>query len=427
MDLALFLAGDAMITRPWSQVRDPAFERLVAEMRGADVSIVNLETVIHEFDGHPQADSGGVYMSAPPAIAAELKWAGVDMVAHANNHAFDYGSIGLLETLQHAEAAGLLLAGAGPDLQRARAPRYFACNGGAVGLVAMTASYVGYGRASRSRSDLHGRPGVNPLELTRSKLVEVSPRMASWLRRIARLRGKPASAVSGTSFRLFGRRFQVAERSRLVSGRRATAADASANLGAVSESAGRADLTVASIHAHLQGSWLRRYSHALLAAGADVVFCHGPHACRGIELVGGRPIFYGLGDFVFQLEGITRFPSEAYEKLGLGDQATPADLLRASRQPGVPMAERESYEGCAALLRFRKGVLAELRLLPLDLQFDAAGEGRGRPRWADPGLGRRIIERIAGQSRRHGTQIDFDPDRCEGRVELSPGPLESAG
>jgi poly-gamma-glutamate synthesis protein (capsule biosynthesis protein) len=415
--LSLFLAGDALIVEPWSRVRDPAFDRLVAEMRAADATLVNLETVIHEFKGHAQADSGGVYAATPPAIASELKWAGVDLVAHANNHAFDYGSIGILETLQHVEAAGLLLAGTGRDLQDARAPRYLACDGGTVALVAMASTFVPYGKASRSRPDLPGRPGLNPLALTRESVVQVTPRMAGVLRRIARFRGKPPDSLKGPSFRLFGRRFQVAETSGRVTGRRAARGDAAANLGAIAEAAGRADLTIASIHAHAQRSWLPRFARDALSAGADVVFCHGPHELRGIELVDGKPILYGLGDFVFQVDRITRHPAEAYERLGLGDEATAAELAQAGGETS-PAAKRESYEGCAAALRFADGRVAEIRLLPLDLQFDAPAEARGRPRWADPGLGRRIIERIARRSKRLGTEIRFDSAGNQGFVSF---------
>ena len=417
-EIALFLAGDALITEPWSHVQDPAFDRLLAEMRAADATLVNLETVIHEFSGYPQADSGGTYTASSPAVAGELKWAGVDMVAHANNHAFDYGSTGILETLAHVEAAGLVLAGAGRDLQAARAPRYLDCAGSTVGLVAMASSFVPYGRASRSRPDLHGRPGLNPLQLTREELVEVTPRLAGLLRRIARLRGKPPDSLKGPSFRLFGRRFQVAEATRRVSGRRVVAGDAAANLDAIAEAARHADLTIASIHAHGQGRWLSGFVGDALAAGADLVFCHGPHDLVGIELRHGKPIFYGLGDFVFQVDRISRQPAEAYERHGLGDQATAADLLLAMGE-SAPAARRESYESCAAALRFRGGQLTQIRLLPLDLQFDAPREARGRPRWADPGLGREIIERIAGRSKRYGTQIRYDAARNEGCVATS--------
>ena len=113
-EISLLLAGDMLITRPWSHVRDTDFLGLIDEIRGADVAIVNLETVIHEFKGHAQADSGGTYMASPPRIAAELKWAGFDMLAHANNHAFDYGAVGILETAEHAEREGLIIAGSLP-------------------------------------------------------------------------------------------------------------------------------------------------------------------------------------------------------------------------------------------------------------------------------------------------------------------------
>ncbi len=131
----------------------------------------------------------------------------------------------------------------------------------------------------------------------------------------------------------------------------------------------------------------------------------------------GKPIFYGLGDFVFQVEMISRHPAEAYERLGLGDEATAADLVRVGRE-SLPTAEREAFEGCAAALRWSDSKLTEIRLLPLDLQFDAPLETRGRPRWADPSLGRDIIERIAERSKRYGTKIRFDAARNEGSVAI---------
>jgi capsule synthesis protein PGA_cap len=52
---------------------------------------------------------------------------------------------------------------------------------------------------------------------------------------------------------------------------------------------------------------LRRWAHAVIAAGADVVVGHGPHVLRGIEYYRGKPVIYSLGNFVnyrgFNLEG----------------------------------------------------------------------------------------------------------------------------
>jgi len=52
---------------------------------------------------------------------------------------------------------------------------------------------------------------------------------------------------------------------------------------------------------------LRRWAHAVIDAGADVVVGHGPHVLRGMEFYRGRLIAYSLGNFVtyrgFNLDG----------------------------------------------------------------------------------------------------------------------------
>src|SRR5262245_34369782 len=287
-EISLFLAGDALITRPWSHVHEPGFLGLVSEIRAAGVAIANLETVIHEFKGYAQADSGGIYMASPPQIAAELKWAGFDMLAHANNHTFDYGTSGVLETVEHVENAGLVLAGSGKNLQDARSPQYFSCLAGTVALVAMASDFVWYGKASSSRVDLHGRPGLNPLTVTHGGEILVPTPMVNRLRAITKRIGLNCSKLDGIVFR-FGRRTAWASR--------IETSDLQANLDAISEGASNAEIVVASIHAHRQGHWLAEFAHQAIEHGACVIFVHGPHETRGIEIYHGKPIFYSMGDF----------------------------------------------------------------------------------------------------------------------------------
>jgi poly-gamma-glutamate capsule biosynthesis protein CapA/YwtB (metallophosphatase superfamily) len=200
-EVSVLLAGDTLITRPWSRVRDASFLGLIDAIRAADVAIANLETVIHDFKGHAQADAGGVYMASPPVIAAELKWAGFDMLAHANNHAFDYGASGVLDTIRHVESEGLIIAGSGTDLHDARAPRYFHCNGSTVALVAMASDFVRYGKASYSRPDVPGRPGINPLAISRRKIRMTPLRAGDRLRKsVSRLFGLPRATTKPSNF-----------------------------------------------------------------------------------------------------------------------------------------------------------------------------------------------------------------------------------
>lgn len=407
--LSLLLAGDTMITRPWSHVVESAFVRLVEEIRAADVAIANLETVIHEFKGYAQQDSGGTHMASPPAIAAEMKWAGFNMLAHANNHAFDYGSSAILETLQHVERAGLVLAGSGSNLQQAGAPAYFRSNGGVVALIAMASTFIAYGAASRSRPDLHGRPGLNPLRLTaRERAIVVPCRTAERIRALGRQIGRSPTKLEGRSFKL-GVRFHVGKSFGVERSRQLEHIDRDRNLEAIAEARAHADIVVASIHAHVQGRWLREFAYDAIDRGADIVHVHGPHRVGAVEVYDGKPIFYSMGDFVYEPEAVARLPVEAYERAGLGDDSSPSDLVDLSRRRGTGLRnDPRVFEGFVATIAINGERVTRIRLLPVDLQFNGPELRRGRPQFAALEMGKRIVETVAALSRPYGTRIDYD-------------------
>jgi hypothetical protein len=56
---SILVTGDALLVLPWSGATDAPTLDLFALMRNADVTIANLETVIHNFRGYAQLDSGG--------------------------------------------------------------------------------------------------------------------------------------------------------------------------------------------------------------------------------------------------------------------------------------------------------------------------------------------------------------------------------
>src|SRR5262249_10222316 len=51
--------------------------------------------------------------------------------------------------------------------------------------------------------------------------------------------------------------------------------------------------------------FLHEFAHAAIDEGCDMVAGHGPHFLRGIEIYNGKPIFYSLGNFIFQNETIS--------------------------------------------------------------------------------------------------------------------------
>ena len=47
--------------------------------------------------------------------------------------------------------------------------------------------------------------------------------------------------------------------------------------------------------------WLKKWTHPEIDAGADIVVMHGAPLLHGVEIYHGRPIFYDLGNFIYNL------------------------------------------------------------------------------------------------------------------------------
>ena len=90
------------------------FAAVKAELEKPDLMFANLETPIA-----PKADQGSrsFVFNAPVATASALKHAGIDVVSVANNHSYDQGPKGFIETLEHLDEVGLPYVGGGrvPD------------------------------------------------------------------------------------------------------------------------------------------------------------------------------------------------------------------------------------------------------------------------------------------------------------------------
>ncbi len=141
MSTTLGLAGDTMLGRgvaerlasaPPESLFAPGILDIVHE---ADLFVLNLECCISE-RGRPWAAPGKpFFFRAPPAAAECLARLGVDCVTLANNHALDFGEQALLDTFTHLEGAGITWVGAGPDVERARAPVVLTSEGFRLGVL----------------------------------------------------------------------------------------------------------------------------------------------------------------------------------------------------------------------------------------------------------------------------------------------------
>ncbi len=415
------LTGDAIITRAISPFKEPAFLELMELVRSADVSFTNLEVLFHDYEPSPASQSGGTYMRAEPKLAKELVWAGFDMVSMANNHTGDYGYDGMRLTRSHAESAGLVTAGAGEDLYEAREARFLETHEGRVALISASSTFSDASRAGAPRGGVRGRPGLNPLRFTSTQVV--LPAHLEEMRGVLLKMGQRVTEP-GQPLSVFGTRVEAGEPARVRT--EPNADDLQAIADVVRNAKALADFVIVSIHAHNQGDYLKVFARAMVDAGATVVVGHGPHHLTGIEIYKGRPIFYSLGDFIFQNETLLRLPYDNYEPYGIADDMGKwvADF-NASRYrnetTGFPV-NREIWESVVAMPTWDGGRLLSLELHPITLGFGRPAAVRGRPLLADRELGRKIIQDLIDRSSPYGTTIEWDAARGIGVVRLSPPP-----
>lgn len=418
-DIAMAFVGDALVGRRLDRHLEPGFLAVGELLRQADVTVANAETLFHDYEGTPVPDSGpyGTYVACPPAAIADLRALGVDMVSTANNHCVDYGEAGVLANIAHLRRHGMPFAGTGATLTEAVAPAYLDTAKGSVALVAVTITMPpGDHRAGEPRGPIAGRPGANVLRHSARHTVP-APAFAA-------LREIGASLPTGRRFRdgateltLFGQTYVLGEDYRTDYTPHPD--DLALNLGWIRNARAQADWVVVSVHCHEGGAsrddpapFAREFAHLAAAAGADVVFGHGPHLDRGIEIHDGTPILHALGNFVLHNELIRHQPWDLAARLGLPPTATTADLYaeRARRFAGGLAEDPVSFRSAVATVSFRAGAATRIRLHPLDLGLGAPVTRRGRPLLAHGQVAQDVLHRFRVLSTPFGTTVDIDGD-----------------
>ena len=162
--------------------------------------------------------------------------AGIDAVTLANNHTMDYGPGGLVETIDRCNAASIGTCGAGEDNERALDAHHSSIAENIdVGLMSLCEREFGVAQPNQA-----GTAWVNdPLTIDR-----------------------------------------------------------------VREAADETDFLIVAVHGGVEyvpfpPPSLRERYRALIDAGADLIVGHHPHVPQGWETIEGVPVFYSLGNFLF--------------------------------------------------------------------------------------------------------------------------------
>ena len=104
-------------------------------------------------------------------ILDELTDLNIKLVSFANNHTIDYGPQGCLETIEAAEARGIIPCGVGRNLWEARKARFLDTAQGRVAVVACSSTWAERALASNENADVVARPGLCPLRWGRSYVL----------------------------------------------------------------------------------------------------------------------------------------------------------------------------------------------------------------------------------------------------------------
>ncbi|MBO7375546.1 MAG: CapA family protein [Clostridia bacterium] len=426
MSFSVCATGDSLFCAGFPEEYSAIRASLDAFLSGCDLKITNLETNLCGFGPFANQYSGGTWLSVREELFPDLESFGFNFFGTANNHCMDYSYAGMLSTVDFLDRRGYAHAGTGRSLGEAERPAVIRMRDGSTAAVfAVDASSEPPSMAGRGSAIFAPRPGVNYLR--RSNLFTVSEKDLEELRRIAArssvnfLRdGEIASGYlppdpdgvfvfGGTAFTshtdLPASRCDASDLSRITRSVRRAKAERSA--------------VFVLVHCHDEEgtcasdppAYLTEFCRAAIGAGADAVFGGGVHELRGLEIYRGKPVFYSLGDFIYQGMRVEYLPPDFMEKYGLDVNATAAEGLAARSKGGrIGLQTNEkNFLTVVPKLTFAEGRLSEIEILPVKLGFKTGKEALdGLPLAAEGDEGRKIYEKFRALSEKLGTRLKYE-------------------
>ena len=393
--ISILGVGDIFVAKRLPEKKYCGFDEIKNLISTHDACFGNLETTVHDNEGYPSAFPGGGYAMANPSVLDDLKGFGFNVLSIANNHALDYCHKGLEATIRNLKEAGITYVGAGRNLVEASIPKYVECREGRVAFIGVTSSYHDTDAAGPQGGIVSGRPGINPLR--RIEYYEVTEENYQALSKVAEETGMNdgykwaiANGYRQESEELFLREMKFVKGScnRMVN--HPLPADIERVTNAILEARIQSDCVVVSFHSHqMNGSadkpaeFIVEFCHACIDAGANVIFGHGSHELRGLEIYKNAPIFYGLNEFILHNEMQEVLPYEFYERLhqepSKYDYVGMGMNLRSNGGTRGLSADHKAWEAVAASVSMVNHQVNEIRVYPVSLGFEKDRSQRGWP------------------------------------------------
>ena len=195
-------------------------------------------------------------------------------------------------------------------------------------------------------------------------------------------------------------------------------------------------------HDHFPADFEIKFAHMAIDQGDDLFAAQGVHTIKGVEIYKGKPIFYGLSNYVFQsalmpqgkgslppvpgapaggaavgavlaptVRRSARGPTRRRRGRGAAAVAVAAALRPADDIVGEHETQgfwqlKANLEGLLSQSHYENGQLAEVRIYPVDLgQTFRPGSQVGTPRKPTPAVAKKILDELIEYSKPFGTKI----------------------
>jgi poly-gamma-glutamate synthesis protein (capsule biosynthesis protein) len=268
------LVGDVMIQTPSilrRKTREPGVRKALDALGANSLVFGNLEMPLSQRGYRVPKHSS---LRSDPAVITDVLELGIQAASVANNHMMDYGSAALEDTLSACAAAELPVCGAGRNLEEALAPIILEVGAYRVGFLSVSSTLPVESVAGPEK------PGIAPIRVGFSYEVDCNLSLE-----------QPGTMPVVRSW--------------------ADPQDQDRVCVAINQLRQKVDTLIVAIHWGVPSFWLSPFQgvlasyqqplgHALIDAGADVICGHHSHSLHPIEVYKGRPIFYSLGNFVFE-------------------------------------------------------------------------------------------------------------------------------
>ncbi|MBR2448570.1 MAG: CapA family protein [Clostridia bacterium] len=411
------------------------FKPVYDYINSCDVKMTNLETNVSKFGDFPNAYSGGTWLNTEPEVFDDLAKYGFNYYGTANNHCMDYSYHGMLSTISELDKRGLAHSGTGKNLEEASAPAIINADGKKIAIFAVACEYSGIQVASRAgvtTNNMKGRPGVNYLGYTAYRAIgkEDLEKLKEIAKQTQINAARERSVAGGFALPDPDGVYSFGELKFCYDGSKketeCNKTDKERIINAIKQAKKENDYVFILIHCHdSKGTshenvpdYYEDLAHACIDAGVSAVIGGGAHQLRPIEIYNGCPIFYSLGDFIYQGMRVPYLPADFMVKYGCDKNATAWEgLMARSKNNTIGLqVHKHNFMTVLPKMEFEDGKLVSLEMMPIVAGFKRKGKMDGLPYHAKNEESKEIFDVLDRLSTPYGTKIVKNGDML--KIEL---------